>query len=391
MKTNIIIIGGGVIGSFIAYFLQQSGQAGEVVIVEPDDGYQLSTTTKGAGGVRQLFSLPENIEMSHFSVDFYRHFTERLDVPAANIEWEQRGYLFVVAETGAKQLETNANTQASKGAVVELIEPIALKARFPSLNIEDVALACLSPEDGTLNTTAVLTHLRSKNEALGIPYVRNRVVGFRQTTNKITAARLDNGDTLAADVFINAAGPWCSEVARMVGMSLPVEPMCRIKHLWTVPQPVEPLPLVKDETGMFFRPQADGFIGGRPSFEVAAGFYHQNRQLRDYFTGYFERVVQPLVSQRLPAFGQAREVESWVGHYAQNRFDGNMILGAWTGGGSNFYVACGFSGHGIMHAPAVGKAMAELVLNGRFSTIDLSRLSYDRVLENRPLPEQGII
>ena len=95
--------------------------------------------------------------------------------------------------------------------------------------------------------------------------------------------------------------------------------------------------------------------------------------------------------ETIPRLAQAQERESWVGHYAQNRLDGNMILGSWTTGASNFYVACGFSGHGIMHAPAVGKGMAELVVDGRFSTIDLSRLSYERVVEERPLPEQGII
>ncbi|MEM7115246.1 MAG: FAD-binding oxidoreductase [Chloroflexota bacterium] len=397
MKTNIAIIGGGVIGSFIAYFLQQSGRADDIVVIEPDASYELAATTKGAGGVRQLFSLPENIEMSRFSVDFYRHFAERLEMPEATIDWEQRGYLFVVGESGAKQLETNANTQAAKGAVVELLQPSELKSRFPSLGIADVALACLSPEDGTLTTTAVLTHLRHKNESLNIPYLDSHVTRFSQTANQITAAHLANGETIFADVFINAAGAWCSDIANMVGMALPVEPMCRVKHFWTVPQPIEPLPLVKDESGMFFRPQANGFgkavgfVGGRPSFEIPAGFYQQNQTVQDYFSGYFKRTVQPLISRRLPAFANAEEQTSWIGHYAQNRLDGNMILGAWTTGAPNFYVACGFSGHGIMHAPAVGRAMAELVMDGRFSTIDLSRLSYERVVEERPLPEQGII
>jgi glycine/D-amino acid oxidase-like deaminating enzyme len=134
-------------------------------------------------------------------------------------------------------------------------------------------------------------------------------------------------------------------------------------------------------------------VGGRPSWEVDPGFIFEREdgRLRRYFSGYFERVVWPLLVQRVPKFDALRCRRTWTGHYAQNTLDGNMVLGPWIGGAANFYVACGFSGHGIMHAPAVGLALSELILDGRYSTIDLTRMSYRRVLSDEPYREKGII
>jgi glycine/D-amino acid oxidase-like deaminating enzyme len=133
-------------------------------------------------------------------------------------------------------------------------------------------------------------------------------------------------------------------------------------------------------------------VGGRPSWEIEPGFVlaTEDNYLGGYFEGYFERVVWPLLVQRVPRFEALRCERTWAGHYAQNMLDGNMILGPWVGGATNFYVACGFSGHGTMHAPAVGLALAELILNGRYSTLDLRRMSYQRVLDDQPYKEQGI-
>ena len=187
--------------------------------------------------------------------------------------------------------------------------------------------------------------------------------------------------------------PWAGEVAALAGMPLPVEPMCRVKHYWELPTKPNNLPLVKDESGLFFRRQGQGFVGGRPSFTIPAGFIfrEQQAQLMAYFETYFERVVKPLLSHRLHGAVHASESQRWFGHYAQNSLDGNMILGPWCNGAANFYTAAGFSGHGIMHAPAVGLALSELILTGQFQTLDLSRFSYQRVIDETPYPELGII
>jgi len=398
MKSNIVIIGGGVIGSSIAYHLAHTERAGSIVILEQDNTYQHATTPNGAGGVRQLFSQPENIWMSQYSLQFYKDFPTVMavdNVPHA-IDFEQRGYLFVVGEEGAKQLEANHNQQQKQGVHTELLTKSELQKRYPSLGLDDAVLGCLSPQDGTLNTTLALAGFRRKAEQLGVQYVEERVVGLATAQNSVHTAHLASGESIQADVFVNAAGPWAAHIVSMLDREeehpLPVVPMCRVKHYWQCDSEVEPLPLVKDESGLFFRPLDKGFVGGRPSFEIKPGFsfVEENQATRDYFEGYFERVVQPLLVNRLPAFATARCSESWTGHYAQNTLDGNMIMGP-LGEVANFYLACGFSGHGIMHAPAVGLALAELILGGRFESMDLTRMSYQRILDHAPYPEQGII
>jgi len=210
---------------------------------------------------------------------------------------------------------------------------------------------------------------------------------------KVNNAHLERGDSVRADVFVNAAGAWAGEIAAMVGVPLPVKPYCRLQHFWRCAAQFEPLPLIKDESGLFFRPEGEGFVGGRPSWEIEAGFNFalDDGQLKGYFKGYFERVVWPLLARRVPKFDALRCERTWVGHYAQNMLDGNMILGSCRGGATNLYLACGVSGHGVMHAPAVGLALSELILKGRYSTMDLERMSYQRVLDNKPYPEKGIV
>jgi len=372
MKSNIAIIGGGVIGSSIAYHLARTGKAGDIVVIEPDSSYARAATPNGAGGVRQLFSRPENIWMSQYSLQFYKEFDSAMavDDTSTSIDFNQRGYLFVVGASGAKQLE---------------------------MGLDDIVLGCLSPHDGTLNTAPALQGFRRKAEQLGAQYVEARVIGLAAEKNRVHTAHLETGESVQADVFVNAAGAWASEITAMLDvpeeLPLPIVPMCRVKHYWTCPQDIEPLPLVKDESGLFFRPLDGGFVGGRPSWAIKPGFNFakENQAQRDYFQGYFERVVQPLLIARAPAFEQAQCQQSWTGHYAQNTLDGNMIIGPLGDSVENFHLACGFSGHGIMHAPAVGLALSELILAGRFETMNLTHMSYQRVLDDAPYPEEGII
>jgi glycine/D-amino acid oxidase-like deaminating enzyme len=396
LKYDIAVIGGGIIGSAAAYFLARTHQAGSVAVIEPDPSYRLAATPQGAGGVRQLFSLPENIWMSRYSLDFYASFARTMVVGGdrAEIDFWRQGYLFVAGEEGARRLEANTRLQGREGVRVELLDKVALGGRFPSLGHDDVTLAAYSPDDGWIDPTSALHGFRRKAKSLGVSYIKDRVMGLEIKKKLVKAARFaEEGGSLRADLFVNAAGAWAGEIAAMAGMPLPVKPFPRLQHYWLCQSEIEPLPLVKDETGLFFRPEGPGFVGGRPSWEIEPGFMFEADEARfgSYFDGYFERVVWPLLVQRVPKFDAVRPKRTWAGHYAQNMMDGNMILGPWMGGATNFYVACGFSGHGTMHAPAVGLALSELILDGAHSTMDLERMSYQRVLDNRPYREQGII
>ena len=390
MKSDIIIIGGGIMGSAAAYFLGIDGRAGAVTVIEPDATYTKASTPAGAGGVRRLMCRPENIRMSQFSLDFYANFQDVMateDNPA-DIQFRRQGYLFLTSPGGVDDLTRNFETQSKEGVLAELLEVSALRARFPSVGTDNVALACHSPGDGWIDPQAALIGFRKKAESHGVKYLRDRVVGLEASKSAVTRAVLQSGDHMSGQIFLNTAGTWVDEIAAMTGAELPVKPMCRVQHFWRCAHEIEPLPLIKDESGAFVRPEGDGFVGGCPSWEIEPGFIWEID--RGYFANYFEDTVWALIANMVSKFETIKLDRSWGGHYAQNLFDGNMIIGRYSDGLKNLYTACGFSGHGIMHAPAVGRALAELALDGDFQTLDLSRMGFQRVRDNAPYAEAGI-
>ena len=390
MKSDIIIIGGGIMGSAAAYFLGVSGRAGAVSVIEPDPTYAKATTPAGAGGVRRLMCRPENIRMSQFSLYFYADFQDVMateDNPA-DIQFRRQGYLFLTSPGGVDDLTRNFDTQRKEGVPAELLDVSALHARFPSVGTDNVALACHSLEDGWIDPQAALIGFRKKAESLGVKFLRDRVVGLETSKSAVTRAVLQSGDQLTGETFLNTAGTWVSEIAAMTGAELPVKPMCRVQHFWRCAHEIEPLPLIKDESGVFMRPEGEGFVGGCPSWEIEPGYIWDID--RGYFANYFEDTVWVLIANVVPKFETIKLERSWGGHYAQNMFDGNMIIGRYSDDHENLFTACGFSGHGIMHAPAVGRALAELALDGDFQTLDLSRMGFQRVRDNAPYAEAGI-
>ena len=264
-------------------------------------------------------------------------------------------------------------------------ESAALKSRFPSLNTTDVNLAVHSPDDAWINPHAALIGFRKKAISLGVDYVKDRVVGWRGGCGVAREIELASGASVAADNFVLSAGAWSAEIGSMIGLPLPVEPMCRESHYFVTSNKIEPLPFIKSETHLAFGPEGEGFAGGLPDWTQPAGFHIDAHPTR------FEDVVWPLLAHRLPPLETLKLQRSWIGHYARNSLDLNAIIGRWEGGHANVYMACGYSGHGIMHAPASGLALAELILDGHYQTLDLSAFGYARVTAGRPYREKGII
>lgn len=390
VKQSVIIIGGGIVGSATAYFLARSGECGSITVIEPDPTYEHASTPNAAGGVRQQFSVPENIEMSTYSLKFYRAFDKHMsDIPdAPDISFREQGYLLVVTENGAETLRSNQERQCAMGVNAHLMDRDETRRQFPSIMRDDIALSCHTPDDGWIDPYAALQGFKRAAMNFGVTYVKSRVSSTICDMNKVTAVALENGEAIYGDMFINTAGPWANEIAKMTGDALPVVPMCRVQHFWKCPHEFEELPLVKDENGMFFRPEGDGFAGGRPSFDIKPGFVEDMHS--GFFANYFEETIWPMMASLVPKFEEIRLERTWGGHYAQNLLDGNMIIGPYSTQFENIITACGFSGHGIMHAPAVGNALSELVLHGRFETMDLSRFGIERVRSNSPLAESGI-
>jgi glycine/D-amino acid oxidase-like deaminating enzyme len=387
MRCDIAIIGGGIIGSSIAYHLARTGQAGRIVVIERDPTYEYASTPRASGGVRQLFSGPENIALSRYGLPFYAGFEQAMTVDgdAAPIGFRRQGYLFVADAGGGRTMEANFQRQSRTGVRVELLDRTAIRERWPSLASEDIEVAVHSPDDAWIDPQAAMMGFRRKARSLGAQYLADEVVGWEMEAGTARRIRLASGTVIEAQAHVLAAGAWSGEVAAMIGLKLPIGPMSREAYFFTCPAVLEPLPFVKCESNVAFRPEGNGYTGGIADWSVADGW---NWELSPDL---FETVVWPGLARRVPAFETLRLQRAWRGHYERNSLDANAVIGRWEGGAANVVIAAGFSGHGVMHAPGAGLAVAELILDGRYSTIDPGRLGYRRILDGEPYREEGII
>jgi len=386
-RCDIAIIGGGVVGSSVAYFTKQISASARVCVIEPDPTYALASTLRASGGCRVQFTCPENIDMSLFSIDFIRNFADRVSLPdrPATVDWVEGGYLFIVPSEHMKALAAHVDVQRGRGCDVVLLSARELADKFPSMNVGDLGGGAYTPRDGWCDPNGLLWGFRRKAQAMGVAYVKDRVVGAETTAHRVTGLRLESGARIVAEHVVNAAGAWAGEVARLMGMPLPISPLRRFEHYFTAGSPMERLPYVKDLARMAFRSEGVGFSGGVVDGNAARGFDF------DIDHEYFDRVVWPAVAYRFPPLEAAKCHRSWSGLYEQCELDGNPVIGRWNRRLANLYTVAGFSGHGMMHAPAAGRAIAELITCGEFATLDLSRLGYERVEANAPYREAGIL
>lgn len=386
-SADVVVIGGGAIGASIAYDLRHRPNAPSVVVIERDPTYGKASTPRASGGVRRLFSLHENIALSNYSISFFENFHETMAVGGepADIGFKKGGYLFIVGEDGAKTLEENAKMQRRLGVVLDVLTRQELKQRFPSMYVDDLMLAVHSTEDGWLDPNSVLQGFRRKAQSLGAHFVADEVSGLALEDCRVRSVKLASGGRIKTEWVVNAAGAWAGEICHLIGMSAPINPLRRFEHYFESEHRFEPLPYIKDLNRLAFRPEGRGFTGGLPDMNEPRGFNFEV----DY--GYFERVVWPALAYRFPGFERTRECNVMPGLYDQNEFDGNAIIGPRDVICENFLMAAGFSGHGLMHAPGIGRAIGELISEGGYRTIDLRRLGWPRIARNEPLRERGII
>jgi FAD-dependent oxidoreductase domain-containing protein 1 len=387
MQTDIAVIGGGAIGSAVAYYVKVLDPGADVVVIERDPSFEHASTPRASGGIRRLFSLPENIELSQYSIAFFDAFAETMAVDGvpADIGLRKNGYLFIVPQDGRAVLERNFDTQQRLGCNVSWLEPDELRHRFPSMNVSDLGCAVHSPDDGWLDPHSTLAGLRAKGRALGAEFVKDTVVGLVRNRDRVRWAELSSGSRIRADQFVNAAGAWAKDICAMVDASVPIEPLRRFEHYFESQEPIEPLPYLKDTRRLAFRPEGAGYSGGVPTLAEPRGYNF------DVDRSYFETSVWPALAHRFPQFERTRCFSTLPGLYDQNDFDGNLIIGPGVGGLANFHLLAGFSGHGLMHAPGCGRAMAELLLTGAYQSIDLTRFGWQRVVDGTPVREEGII
>ncbi|XP_051161150.1 FAD-dependent oxidoreductase domain-containing protein 1-like isoform X1 [Leptopilina boulardi] len=421
-ECDVLIIGGAAMGSSIAHFLKKkAGEGLKIVIVEKDLTYSKASTVLSLGGIRQQFSLEENIEMSLFGAEFIRNINDHLSVvgqPPVDIQYRPYGYLFLASEKGAEDMIENAKLQRELGAKNILLKPEKLKERFPWMNIDDVALGCLGVEkEGWFDPWSFLYAFQRKCLNQGIYYVEAEVIGFlfNKLTNTIYADSKEITGQLAQDVIIQtsdgkqrkiqysqcviAAGPNSGEIAKMarigsgpgvLSVPLPVEPRKRFVYCFHSPEgPGINLPMTIDPSGTYFRREGLGgnYICGRCPNENHEEPNVDNLEVDHEF---FNDHVWPILAKRVKGFENLKVKSSWAGFYEYNHFDQNGVIGLHPYY-PNIYFATGFSGHGIQKSPAVGRAIAELIIDSEYSTIDLTRLSFERFITLEPMRERNVV
>ncbi len=385
---DVVIVGGGAVGSAIAYFLaREPGFAGSIAVVEKDPTYRTASSTLAAGGIRQQYSNEVNIRIGQFGIGFMREagITLAVDGEAPSLGLREQGYLFLATPDGTAVLEENHALQRRLGVGVELLPVDRLLARFPWLSGEGLAAGSIGRDEGWIDGYSLVQAFRRKARSLGAVYLHDEVVGLERS-GRVSAALLASGERLSCGTVVDAAGPRSRAVAQMAGLKLPVEARKRCVFVVNCRTPIPSCPLVIDPTGVWFRPEGESFICGVSPPE--------ERDPEDFGLevdhDIFPEKVWPVLAERVPTFESLKVINSWAGHYEYNVFDHNGVLGALPEV-PNLIFATGFSGHGLQQSPAVGRGISELIAFGEYRTLDLRPLSVERIAAGRPLLERNIV
>lgn len=386
VSETVVIIGGAIIGSFSAYFLRQEGFKGQIKIVERDNTYQFSSTALSAASVRTQFGCPFNIGMSLFGVEVFKN-VKRYFGEDADIGFDERGYLMLGSHDAVEAQRDNALMQREQGASIDILMPDEIIKRYPWLNVEDIGIATYgSANEGWFDAWALLQLVRKQARMLGAEYINGEVTAIDTSGDAVIGVRLSDGTRIACDWCVNAAGPAGGQVAELAGVQIPVEPRKRTVFHFASPVAGEGFPMLFDNSGLWVRPEGDGFIAGIAPDEIDDNHPHDDFEpAHDLLEG----KLWELLAHRIPAMEQLRLRRAWAGHYEMNLLDHNGIIGAHDTL-KNFVLATGFSGHGVMHSPATGRGVAELITHGKFTTLDLSPLGFDRIRNNQPIVESVV-
>jgi len=386
---DVVITGGGVVGSACAFFLATHPDFhGSIAVIEPDPSYRGAASSRSASSIRQQFSTPINIALSRFGLEFLRRPPSAL-LAAGKADWSlvESSYLYLCTSLGQSTLEGNVAIQRTWGVPVTLHDRRALGDRYPWLHTEDLAAgADTVGAEGWFDGYALLSSLKAVNERMGVRYVRDRADGFEQSQGRITAVTLRAAGRMSCGCAVIASGTQSRELAANLGIELPVFARKRNVFVLTCPVTLPSCPLVVDPSGLWFRPERDRFLCGvptNPDPDADPSDFEVDLEL-------FESRGWPALAHRVPAFESVRVTAAWAGHYDYNVFDQNAFVGPLPGV-SNGLLAAGFSGHGLQHAPGIGRGLAELIVDGAYRTLDLAPLSYARFLVGTPLRESNVI
>jgi sarcosine oxidase subunit beta len=383
--TDVVIIGGGIVGSSIAWHLTHAGCT-KVLVIERESSQGKGSTGKSMGGVRAQFSTPVNIQMSLYSIPFYARFEEVVGYPA---DYRPQGYLFLATkDSHLAYLRDNFERQKKLGlTTARLLSAEEIRSMLPLVRSDDVLGGSFCSTDGFVDPysvmngfmTASLEHgaaLWKKTEVTGI--ARDQHGAFTVETTR---------DPVSTRTVINAAGAWAAQIASFAGVDLPVEPLRRM----LVPsEPFDEFPhsspmIIDMSTGFHFRPEGRGFLLAWNDPEETPGYK------TEFEPAFVEKILLHAAS-RVPVFENlpVNPRRAWAGLYEMTP-DHHCILGP-VATVPGFFLANGFSGHGVMHSPATGKILADLVLQGRTEIVDdVSVLALERFARGELLHETAVL
>ena len=382
--ADVVIVGGGIVGSSIAYHLTEAG-CKNVLVVERVSHQGKGSTGKSMGGVRAQFSTAVNIQMSLYSIPFYASFEERLGHPSG---YRAQGYLFVAtSDAHLRYLRENQERQKALGLKhVQMLAADDITGMFPQLRSDDIVGGSFCSTDGFVDPYSAMVGFMAWASEHGATLWRGtEVPAIRRDQQGIAGVETARGP-VASRVVVNAAGPWAAEVAHMAGVDLPVEPLRRMLV------PTEPFdkfphtaPMIIDmSNGFHFRPEGLGFLlawndpGETPGYKI------------DFDPAFVEKILVR-AANRVPCFENlaVNPKRAWAGLYEVSP-DHHAIIGP-VAGVPGFFLANGFSGHGVMHAPATGKVVSDLILRGQTDVVDAHILRLERFAEGKLIHETAVL
>ena len=382
--AEVAIIGGGIVGSSIAYHLTAAGTR-NVLVIERESAQGKGSTGKSMGGVRAQFSTPVNIQMSMYSIGFYASFEERLGYPC---DYRPQGYLFCATnERHVAYLRANYEKQIALGLKnVQLLEGDEIRRRFPQLRGDDIVGGSFCSTDGFVDPYSAMNGLMSWAVDHGATILKNSVATALIRDEHGIASVETSAGPVATRKVVNCAGAWAASVAAMADVDLPVEPLRRM----LVPsEPFDQFPhsapmIIDMSNGFHFRPESRGFLLAWNDPEETTGF-------KTEFDPAFVEKILTRAADRVPCFADLpiNPKRAWAGLYEMTP-DHHPILGE-AAGVPGFFLANGFSGHGVMHAPATGKILSDLILTGKTDLIDASLLNLSRFAEGRLNYETAVL
>jgi len=377
-RAEVVVVGGGVIGSSVAFHLAEAGV--DVCLLERSE-LASGSTSRAAGGIRAQFSDPLNIALGLRSIEAYRNFTER---PGAEIDLKQVGYLFLLDRPeDVASFEQSVALQNEHGVPSRFLDLEEVRRLCPIAGLEGVLAATFSPLDGHASPEAVVQGYAAGARRHGATVVTGCTLdGIDVEAGEIRGVRA-GASRIETGAVVCAAGAWSPDIARMVGVELPVAPILReIGYTAAAASLPDGIPLTVDfSTGFYFHREGPGLLFGMADRNQEPGF--------DVPTdpAWLERVTA-VAEHRLPVLLDIGIAGGWKGYYEVTP-DHNALIGE-SSSPSRFLYATGFSGHGFLQGPAVGEIVRDLVLGGE-PFADVAPLSVERFARDAPRPEVNII